>query len=149
MENNEWFKVLGGGTVITALAGLIAKTMGWIRFDKRDAAEVGKMNSSSQVDLADVANKKIDDEVKLSTASLEWTIELSRQLSNCNLLNEKRQAENDKLHEAMKQMRIDFEARMNEMDAILKAERQELAAERRCNKELLDRLNIKLQNGNK
>ena len=33
MENNEWFKILGSGTVITALAGLIAKTMGWIRFE--------------------------------------------------------------------------------------------------------------------
>ena len=148
MENNEWFKILGSGTVITALAGLIAKTMGWIRFEKRDAAEVSKMNSSSQVDLADVANKKIDDEVKISKAALEWTVQLAEQLAKSNVINEKRQVEIDRLHDVMKHMREDFETRMNEMEIMLQGAQKELTEERNKNKLLLDRLNAHI-NGNK
>ena len=106
------------------------------------------MNSSSQVDLADVANKKIDDEVKISKAALEWTVQLAEQLAKSNVINEKRQVEIDRLHDVMKHMREDFETRMNEMEIMLQGAQKELTEERNKNKLLLDRLNAHI-NGNK
>src|SRR5947199_384771 len=107
--------VLGGG-LFTGIVALVGRAMGWLRFNKKDNADVSKVKSETAIDLAEVDNKKIDDEVKISKAALEWTVQLAGQLEKANLINEKRQQEIERLHAVMAKMREDFEKRMSEME---------------------------------
>lgn len=136
----------GGGAV--GLFALIGNAMGWVRFRKKDDAQVYKVHAETQVDLAEASNKKIDDEVKISKAALEWTVQLASQLEKANILNDKRQEEIDRLHELIQQMKADadkqkadFDKRMKEVEDVLDANQNELNVERQKNQDLLSKLN--------
>lgn len=143
MEWN-WEKIwpaIVSGTLISAVAAFVGKQMDWIRFGSRDKAKIKKIESETGIDLAEINAKKIDDEIKISKAALEWTVQLSEQLERAHLLNEKRQRENDALHEMINKMRTDFDARIQELETALDKSQQQLAKERREIEKLRQQLN--------
>lgn len=110
----EWnfqniIQTLLSGAILTAVTGIVARGMGWIRFKQRDSADVGKIKSSTALDIAEITQKRISDEVKISDMALQWTINLASQLEKANLMIEKKQMENDRLHVIIDTMKTDFE----------------------------------------
>lgn len=139
----DWNKIWPAisGSLVTACAAIIANAMGWIRFGQKDKAQVGKIKSETAIDLARISAKKIDDEIKISKAALEWTVQLSEQLERAHLLTEKRQMENDALHEMINKMRIDFDAQIQELETALEKCQQQTARDRREIEKLRQQLN--------
>lgn len=110
----EWnfqniIQTLLSGAILTAVTGIVARGMGWIRFKQRDSADVGKIKSSTALDIAEITQKRISDEVKISDMALQWTINLASQLEKANLMIEKKQMENDRLHVIIDTMKTDFD----------------------------------------
>lgn len=108
-------KILGGGAVITALLTFLGNALGIIRFRKKDVAETKKVESETANDFADIRSKSTEDEIKISKAALEWTVQLAGQLEKANAVNEKRQAENERLHSVIDTMKKDFAATITQM----------------------------------
>lgn len=131
--------LLGGG-LLTGIFAVIANAMGWIRFSKKDTADISKVNSETTVTLADANNKKIDDEVKISKAALEWTVQLAGQLERCNAIGEKKQAEIEAIRVLMQELRDELRLKIENMDALLDKAQKELSYERALNKELLEKI---------
>lgn len=132
-------KVLGG-TALAGILALIGKAMGWIRFSGKDRADTQKVQSEINLDHAEVHNKKIDEEIKISKAALEWTVQLAAQLEKANLLNEKRIIEIDRLKDVIFKMREDFDKRIDAVTAILAEAQKALAEEKVLSMELLNEL---------
>lgn len=152
-------KSLLSGSVITAIATLIAKKMDWIRFGKSDDAKIGKIRAETAVELANVSAKRISDEVKISDAALQWNINLASQLEKANALIDKKQAENDRLHGIIDTMKRDFEdavtrlkdefrQRIKQLEADFEKSKNELIAEREANRDEIKKLKRQIY-GNK
>lgn len=107
-EQTDILKILAGGGLFTALVTFLANIMGWVRFGKKDVAEVGKVKSETALDIATIAEKKASDEVKISNAALQWTVNLSARL-------EKEQMENDRLHSIIDTLKNDWERDVKKM----------------------------------
>lgn len=158
-ENMAWTEILTiiiGSGLATGVLALLGNAMGWVRFSKKDKAEISKVESETKLDLAEVVNKKIDDEVKISKAALEWTVQLALQLEKANLVNDKRQQEIDRLHTVMNEMRLDFEIRkvefekrMDDMEKLIQINQADLLHERTKNTELIEKLNSYINGGKK
>lgn len=104
--------VLGGGSLVTLI---VAKAFGWLRFRNKDSADTDKVRSETAIDLATVSEKRITDEVKISDAALQWTVNLATQLEKANQMIDKKQGENERLHGIIDLMKIDFERSMKEL----------------------------------
>lgn len=144
-------KIAGGG-LFTALLTFFATLMGWIRFGKKDRADVGKVRSETALDIATIREKKVSDEVKISDAALQWTINISTRL-------EKEQQENDRLHSIIDTMKRDFEIqvqklkndfnqRIKELENEFEKSKNDLIKEREENMEEIKRLKRQI-NGNR
>jgi hypothetical protein len=108
-KTEDILKVITGSGLLTLLSTIVARGMGWIRFGKADKAKVGKVEAETALDMAAVAEKRISDEVKLSNTTLQWNINLSAQLEKALMMNEKKQAENDRLHDIIIALKYDYE----------------------------------------
>ena len=121
--------------------GLLTALLNWRRFRNKDKAEVSKIASEIGIDSASVNAKKVDDEIKISKAALEWAVQLGQQLKDANITNDKKQLEIDKIRELMQTMKDDFERRMDEMDKLMEQTQKELNIEKQKNVELLIQIN--------
>lgn len=141
--NETWLNILKicGGAAIPILGGILLNAMGWIRFSSKDKADISKVQSETAVDLAEVASKRIEDEVLIAKTALEWTVQLAAQLERSNGLNDRRSGEIERLHTVIQAMRDDFDQRLDEINNMLDLTRNELVEERNKNRVLLDKLN--------
>jgi hypothetical protein len=131
------------GSAITAALAFLGKVLGW--FAPKDKAEAKKIEAETKVDLASEANKKVDDEIKISKAALEWTVQIAGQLEKANQVIEKRQAEVERLTDTIANMKSEFEAivlgfnkRIQELEEALKATTDELQQEREINQKEME-----------
>lgn len=149
-ELTDIIKIAGGG-IFTAVAAIVANAMGWLRFGKKDIAEVGKVKSETALDMATIAEKKTSDQIKIADAALQWTINISARL-------EKEQQENDRLHSIIDAMKRDFERqvqklkndfnlRIKELEGEFEKSKNELIREREENINEIKRLKDQI-NGN-
>lgn len=120
--------------------GILTALLNWRRFRGKDKAEVSKIVSGISVDDASINAKKVDDEIKISKAALEWAVQLGHQLKDANVTNEKKQLEIDRIRELMQTMKDDFEKRMDEMDRLMEQTQKELNIEKQRNIDLLKQL---------
>lgn len=113
-----WQALLSGG-FITALTAIIAKKMDWVRFGRKDRAEVQKIEAET---LAKINAKRIEDEVKISANALEWSAKIWAQLEKAN-------NEIDRLYNIISRMRDEMQKLEDELDetrSALNKDRQEL-----------------------
>jgi len=154
-EITDILKILGGGGVLAAIVSLVGSAMGWLRFGKKDSAEIGKIQSETALDAATIAEKKIADEVRISDAALQWTVNLATRLEQANLMIDKKQEENERLHGIIDIMKKDFERefqklkdnfnkRIKELENEFERSKQELIKEREENREEIKRLKNQL-----
>ena len=156
----EWkaediLKIITGGGLFTLLSTIIARAMGWIRFGKADKARIGKVEAETAIRIATVAQKKISDEIKISDAALQWNLNLAAQLEKANVMNDKKQEENDRLHdiinkmkrdfdEAFQKLKKDFDTRLKQLESEFEKSRRELIAEREENLAEIKRLKMQI-----
>jgi len=154
-KTEDILKVITGSGLLTLLSTIVARAMGWIRFGKVDKARVGKVEAETAIDIATVAQKRISDEVKISDAALQWNINLASQLEKANILNDKKQAENDRLHGIIDTMKRDFEVafeklksefnrRIKELEAEFEKSKNDFIKEREENREEIKRLKAEI-----
>ncbi len=147
-KTEDLWKLIAGSTVLTAIIG---KAMGWLRFGKSDKANVGKVEAETAVDLATVNAKKISDEIKISEAALQWTINLSSRLEKANAMIDRKQQENDRLHDIISKIKHDFDEevqklknnfnkRIRELESEFEKSKNELLKEREENREEIKKL---------
>jgi flagellar motility protein MotE (MotC chaperone) len=102
-----------------------------------------------------VAEKKISDEVKISDAALQWTVNLASRLEQANIMIDKKQQENDRLHDIIDVMKRDFERefqklkddfndRIRELENEFKKSKNDLIKEREDNREEIKRLKLQI-----
>jgi len=150
-KTEDILKMVAGGGFFTLISTIVARGMGWIRFGKSDKAKIGKVEAETALDIATVAQKKISDEVKISDAALQWTVNLASQLERANMLIEKKQIENDRLHgiiDVMKQdfetafqkLKEDFNQRIKQLEMEFEKSRNELIEEREANRAEISKL---------
>lgn len=150
-EFDDILKMIFGGGFMTAIVALLARKMDWIRFGKTDEANISKVQAETAIDLAVVTAKRISDEVKISDAALQWTINLATQLERANVMIEKKQIENDRLDGIIELMKRDFEKafeklkeefnkRVKQLENELETSRDELIEERKVNWDEIERL---------
>lgn len=111
----EILKSVGGYGVFTTIALFIAKRMDWIRFGKTDAAKVDKVNAETALDLASVAEKEIEKEVKISTAALQWNINLASRLEKALSMVDAKQEIIERLYGVIEKMKEDFDKSISKM----------------------------------
>lgn len=151
-------KMLISGGIFTAIAAIFANLMGWLRFSKNDKAQVNKIEAEAALDRATITEKKISDEVKISDAALQWTINCFSRLEQANLMIDKKQEENDRLHgiiDVMKQdferdikkIKEDFDGRIKQIEKEFEKSKTELMREREENRQEIIRLKNQI-NGN-
>lgn len=154
-ETEDIIKVLTGTGIFTLISTIVASAMGWVRFGKADKAKIGKVESETALDIATVAQKRISDEVKISDAALQWNINLASQLEKAIMLNDKKQAENDRLHgiidtmkkdfeQAFEKLKSEFNRRIKELEAEFERSKSELIKEREENREEIKRLKMQI-----
>lgn len=97
-------QILAGGGIGTALTAIIA----WLRFKRKDSAEVEKLNTETYIDLATVLEKKIANESKIADGAVQWNITLVSQLEKANVLIDKLRDDKDRLNETINKMRLEF-----------------------------------------
>lgn len=102
-------KILGGGGVLTTIATIVASMMGWVRFGKRDSAEVEKLKSETAINKAIVSEKRTSDEVKITNTLLDLNIHLSTRLEQANVMIDRQNEEKGRLYNIINKMRADFE----------------------------------------
>lgn len=140
-KTEDIIKVLGGGGVFTA----IAAAMGWLRFGKKDKAEVGKLRSETILDIATVLEKKVSDDSKILTQALDWNMILVSQREKDNAMIDKLKEENDRLHGDINTLKSDFNSmigefnkRIKQLEDELEKSKQELIREREENKKQIE-----------
>ncbi len=127
-------QMLLAGGLFTALAGFFAKQMDWIRFRKKDSVEVGKVEAETELIRANAAEK-------VSDTALQLLSNVAVQLDKANMVIDKKEKENERLHEIIvtlkddferdfQKLRDDFNKRINELEQELEKSRQELERER-------------------
>lgn len=87
-------EVLGGG--------LLASVLAWLRFGRKDKAEVGKLRSETVLDLAKVLEKRIAEDNATMSLALQMNVNAVSQA-------EKLRAENDRLYENIATIKLNFE----------------------------------------
>lgn len=156
----EWkaediLKIVAGGGFFTLVSTIVARAMGWIRFGKVDKAKIGKVEAETALDMATITQKKISDEVKISDAALQWTVNLASQLEKANAMLDKKQTENDRLHGIIDVMKKDFERefqklkedfnkRIRELELEFEKSKNELIKEREENRAEIQRLKAQI-----
>lgn len=108
-EADDIIRAILGGGFFTAITAVIANIMGWVRFGKSDRVKIKKVESETAIDLAIINEKRISDAVKVSDAALNWNVQLAIQLEKANMAIDKKQEENDRLHDIIHTMKLDFE----------------------------------------
>ena len=156
----EWnaesiMKYVGGTGIFTLLTMIVGKAMGWIRFGKVDKAKVGKVQSETAIDIATVTQKKIEDEVKISGAALQWAANFAAQTEKANAMNERLQTENERLHsvidtmkanfeKAIEKIKEDFYRQIKELEADFIKSKDELIKRDHANREEIKRLKAQI-----
>lgn len=148
-EMEDILKVLGGGGLLAAIVSVIGNMMGWIRFGKKDSAEIGKIQSEIALNAATVAEKKIADEIKISETAIEWAKTFSSSLEQANIMIDKKQEENDRLHGIIDVMKKDFEREVRELTESFNKRIKELEGEFEKSKQEIKRLKDQLEYGNR
>jgi hypothetical protein len=87
---------------VSILATLLANAMGWLRFGKKDKAEVAKLKSATLLDLAMVLEKKIASESTNLDSALQMNVNALSQI-------EKLSAENDRLRASKNELERNIE----------------------------------------
>ena len=147
----EILKGLGSWGIFTTIAMFIAKKMDWIRFGKSDAAKVEKVHAETALDMAAVAEKQIEKEVKISDAALQWTVNLAARLEKALSMNDKKQETIERLYGIIERMKDDFDRdmeriksdydkRIEDLKVEFEASKRELIQERQENREEIRRL---------
>lgn len=145
----EWnaksiFEALSTTSVIAFIGGIIASILGWIRFGKKDKAEVGKLKSEVYIDLATILEKRIADEMKISDGALQWNVNFVSQLEKANAIIDKLRGENERLYDTINVLKQSFEAefqnlkdsfskRIKQLEEDLESSRKELMIEKEKN----------------
>lgn len=93
-------EVLGGG--------LLASVLAWLRFGRKDNAEVGKLKSETVLDLAKVLEKRIAEDNATMGLALQMNVNAVSQA-------EKLRAENDRLYENIATIKLNFEAELQKI----------------------------------
>lgn len=93
-------EVLGGG--------LLASVLAWLRFGRKDKAEVGKLKSETVLDLAKVLEKRIAEDNATMGLALQMNVNAVSQA-------EKLRAENDRLYENIATIKLNFEAELQKI----------------------------------
>lgn len=154
-KTDDILKILAGGGSSIVISTIVARAMGWIRFGKVDKAKIGKVEAETALDIATVTQKKISDEVKISDAALQWTVNLASQLEKANAMLDKKQTENDRLHDiidvmkrdfekAFQKLKEDFNKRIRELELEFEKSKNELIKEREDNREEIKRLKAQI-----
>lgn len=152
----EILKAVGGWGVFTAIAALVAKKMDWIRFGKADAAKVEKVHAEAALDLASVAEKEIEKEVKISNAALQWTVNLSARLEKALAMIDKKQEVIERLYGIIDKMKEDFDSdiekiksaydkRIEDLKKEFDKSKNELLSEREENRKEIKRLKAQIE----
>jgi hypothetical protein len=128
-------EVLGGG--------LLASVLAWLRFGRKDKAEVGKLRSETVLDLAKVLEKRIAEDNATMSLALQMNVNAVSQA-------EKLRAENDRLYENIATIKLNFESELQKISEKYDKKVAEIKKEcERTNRRLLaeikrlnDQLNI-------
>lgn len=127
--------------VITGAIAFIGQQMGWLRFRKKDNAEIDKIKSEAASIEADIDSKRTDNVVKLSENALTWTVQLAAQLEKANIANEKLKTEIERHQKRINLMKEDFEKQMDVMEQMLSVTRKDCESEKEKNSQLQIQLN--------
>lgn len=150
-KTEDILRVVVGGGFFTLLSTIVARAMGWIRFGKTDKAKIGKVEAETAIDLATATQKKIETEVKISDAALQWTVNLASQLEKANTMNDRLNGIIDAMRrdfdKEVKKLKEDFAKRINELEEEVKRYKNELIKEREAYHEEVKKL--KEQNGSR
>lgn len=114
-----------GGGIFAVLATILANAMGWLRFGKKDKAEIGKLKSETVLDLAKVLEKKIADENATMNMILQMNLNFASQ-------SEKLRVENDLLHDTIHNLKQNFDTEIQNMGSKYNKKIRDL--EKRCQK---------------
>lgn len=134
--------------ILVFLSSALTALFAWIRYGKTDKAKVNQINIDSESEK----------EVKLSKAALEWTIILQAQVEKANLMIDKKQTENERLHDIIDTMKIDFDKnikeitfnfnnRMRELEKEFEESHIEFINERKANLQEIERLKKQIELG--
>ncbi len=134
-------QMLIAGGLFTAVAGFFAKQMDWIRFRKKDSVDVGRIAAETDFIRAETAEKKTITEIKFSEALLVSLEKVARQLDRANMTNDKKEIENQRLHDIIgtlkqdfkkdfEKLKEDFDKRIDELEEELSVSKKELLEER-------------------
>jgi hypothetical protein len=93
-------EVLGGG--------LLASVLAWLRFGRKDKAEVGKLRSETVLDLAKVLEKRSAEDNATMSLALQMNVNAVSQA-------EKLRAENDRLYENIATIKLNFESELQKI----------------------------------
>lgn len=115
LETKDIVQVVGGGSVLSLILTFFANAMGWIRFGKKDKAEVGKLESEIALNAATVSEKKNEENLKLADTLLQWTVNLSTRLEQAFAMLDRKQEEIDRLHGQINTMNKDFERELEKI----------------------------------
>lgn len=127
-KTEDILKVITGSGLLTLLSTIVARAMGWIRFGKVDRAKIGKVEAETAIDLATATQKKIETEVKISDAALQWTVNLASQLEKANTMNDRLNGVIDAMRrdfeKEIKKLKEDFTKRIKDLEDELRQERE-------------------------
>lgn len=142
---------------VSILATLLANAMGWLRFGKKDKAEVDKLKSATLLDLAMVLEKKIASESTNLDSALQMNVNALSQIEKLTAENERlKKSKNelernleteirlavDKIKENCNKQIRSFERELEKSNAALLKERQRHREEIRKLQDLINKNNI-------
>lgn len=136
-KTEDILKMVTGGGLLTLISTIVARGMGWIRFGKVDKAKIGKVQSETALDMASVAEKETSKDVRLADTALQWNINLASQLEKAIMMNEKKQEENDRLHDIIIALKHDYEKlsrRVSQLEQELEKAKKELTERDKASK---------------
>jgi hypothetical protein len=136
-KTEDILKVVTGGGLLTLVSTIIARAMGWIRFGKTDKAKIGKVQSETALDIATISEKEASKDVRLADTALQWNINLASQLEKAIMMNEKKQEENDRLHDIIIALKHDYEKlsrRVSQLEMELERAKRELTEKDKASK---------------
>lgn len=81
-----------------------------------------------------------DIQVDFTKTTLEWTVQIQNSLDKANIRNEKLQSENERVHGLMRQMKIDFDNKIQGLEDLVELNQSHLKIEQHKNAVLKEQL---------